>query len=42
MPEWTMDADGMVRVPRETPGIGVAVDRDRIDDLTIRSEIVAP
>ncbi len=42
MPEWTMDADGMVRVPRETPGIGVAVDRDRIDDLTIRTEIVAP
>ena len=37
-PEWTMDAEGMVRVPRGKPGIGVAVDRARIDALTIRSE----
>lgn len=37
-PEWTMDADGMVRVPLDAPGLGVHVDVDRIDDLTIRSE----
>ena len=42
LPEWTMDADGMVRVPTEMPGIGVVVDRDRIDNLTIRSEVVTP
>ena len=40
-PEWTMDGEGMVRVPRDRPGIGVAVDRDRIDDLTVRTETVA-
>ena len=37
-PEWTMDAAGMVTVPRDRPGLGVAVDRDRIEDLTVRSE----
>jgi O-succinylbenzoate synthase len=36
-PEWTMDAEGMVRVP-DRPGIGVSVDVGRIDDLTVRSE----
>ncbi|HTJ23929.1 MAG TPA: o-succinylbenzoate synthase [Gemmatimonadaceae bacterium] len=39
-PEWTMDADGMVRVPRETPGLGVAVDADFIESLTTRVEIL--
>jgi O-succinylbenzoate synthase len=37
-PEWTMDGDGMVAVPRDRPGIGVVVDRNRVDDLTVRSE----
>jgi len=37
-PEWTMDANGMVAVPRDRPGIGVTVDGDRVDDLTVRSE----
>jgi len=37
MPEWTMDATGMVTVPG-SPGLGVAVDRDRVEDLTIRVE----
>ena len=37
-PEWTMDAAGMVTVPRDRPGLGVAVDRDRVDELTVRSE----
>ncbi len=33
-----MDAEGMVPVPRDRPGIGVEVDRDRIDNLTARSQ----
>ena len=37
-PEWTMDATGMVTVPLDRTGLGVAVDRDRVDDLTARSE----
>ncbi len=37
-PEWTMSARGMVRVPREEPGIGVQVDVDRIENLTVRRE----
>jgi o-succinylbenzoate synthase len=40
-PEWTMDADGMVDVPLDRPGIGVTVDADRIDDLTVRCETLA-
>ena len=36
-PEWTMDAEGMVPVPRSAPGIGVTVDMDRVDDLTART-----
>ena len=40
-PEWTMSADGFVTVPRHTPGLGVEIDRDRIDDLTVRSEVLA-
>jgi O-succinylbenzoate synthase len=39
-PEWTMDDAGMVRVPRDRPGIGVAVDVDRIEALTTRSEVL--
>lgn len=35
-PEWTMDASGTIAVPRDRPGLGVTVDRDRIDDLTVR------
>jgi O-succinylbenzoate synthase len=38
IPEWTMDADGMVPVPRTSPGIGVTLDMSRIDDLTVRQE----
>jgi O-succinylbenzoate synthase len=37
-PEWTMDREGMVRVPLDTPGIGVAVDEERVAALTVRSE----
>ena len=35
-PEWTMDAAGMVAVPADRPGLGVTVDADRVDDLTVR------
>ncbi len=34
-PEWTMDADGRVDVP-DGPGLGVKVDRDRIEALTVQ------
>ncbi len=37
-PEWTMDATGMVRVPLDRPGIGVEVDVERIEALTVRRE----
>jgi O-succinylbenzoate synthase len=39
VPEWTM-SDGLVEVPLNRPGIGVMVDRDRIDDLTVRSTVI--
>lgn len=39
-PAWTMDAGGMVRVPLDAPGIGVTVDEARVDDLTVRREVV--
>ena len=37
-PEWTMDAEGMVHVPLDAPGIGVAVDAERVAALTVRCE----
>jgi len=37
-PEWTMATDGMVRVPLDQPGLGIDIDHDRIDDLTVRLE----
>jgi len=37
-PEWTMDATGMVRVPLDAPGIGVAVDAERIAGSAVRTE----
>ena len=36
-PEWTMDSSGRVQVPLDRPGLGVAVDLDRVDALTVRS-----
>ena len=39
-PEWTMDADGMVTVPRDRPGLGIDVDLDQVDDLTVRSQVL--
>lgn len=40
-PEWTMDTEGMVTVPFDRAGIGVAVDRDRVERLTVRWEAIA-
>jgi O-succinylbenzoate synthase len=40
-PEWTMGGDGTVLVPRDRPGIGVTVDLDRVDDLTVAREEIA-
>ena len=37
-PEWTMSADGWVTVPRDVPGLGVAVRRDLIADRTAWEE----
>ncbi len=39
-PEWTMDAEGMVRVPRSEPGLGVTVDTEMIESLTKRHEVL--
>jgi O-succinylbenzoate synthase len=37
-PEWTMDREGTIEVPRGRPGIGVSVDRQRLEALTVRRE----
>ncbi|MFN8570617.1 MAG: o-succinylbenzoate synthase [Gemmatimonadaceae bacterium] len=37
-PEWTMSSSGMVRVPLDRPGIGVTVDTDRVESLTVRRQ----
>jgi O-succinylbenzoate synthase len=37
-PEWTMDAEGWVDVPFDRPGMGVAVDVERVASLTVRRE----
>src|SRR5579862_1274279 len=39
-PEWTMDTEGMVHVPRDRPGIGVTVDVGRVDNLTVRRQVL--
>jgi O-succinylbenzoate synthase len=39
-PAWTMDAQGMVKVPLDEPGLGVKVDVDFIDDCTVRTAVV--
>ena len=40
-PEWTMDADGMVHVPLNSLGMGVTVDMNFVDDITVRREELA-
>lgn len=39
-PEWTMTSDGLMVVPRGQPGIGVAVDREHVAELTVREEVL--
>lgn len=39
-PEWTMSSDGFVDVPYDEPGLGIRVDRDRIEHLTVRAETI--
>ena len=39
-PEWAMSPDGRMRVPIDRPGLGVDVDRERVEDLTVRVERV--
>jgi o-succinylbenzoate synthase len=39
-PEWTMDREGRIKVPVDLPGIGVTVDTDYVDRLTVRREIL--
>ena len=41
-PEWTMDEDGMVRVPVDRPGLGIAVDEDLIEAIAVRREELLP
>jgi O-succinylbenzoate synthase len=38
IPEWTMDKEGRIEVPVDRPGMGVEVDLNRVDDLTVRRE----
>ena len=40
-PEWTMQ-DGLVRVPRDRAGIGVDVDVERVEALTVRTAELRP
>jgi O-succinylbenzoate synthase len=40
IPEWTMDNEGWIDVPIDQPGMGVQVDRDRLEELTVRREIL--
>jgi O-succinylbenzoate synthase len=40
IPEWTMNREGKIRVPTDKPGIGVEVDRDRVENLTVRKEVL--
>ena len=39
-PAWTM-RDGMVSVPLDAPGIGVAIDTEMIEAITVRREELA-
>jgi len=39
-PEWTMDREGWIEVPVEKPGLGVKVDQEHVEDVTVRREII--
>jgi len=40
VPEWTMD-NGKITVPRKAPGMGVQVDMDYVESLTVRMETMS-
>jgi len=40
-PAWTMARDGTVTVPLDHPGLGVSVDLDHVDALTVRRELLS-
>ncbi|MFQ5707946.1 MAG: o-succinylbenzoate synthase [bacterium] len=40
-PEWTMDDHGMVAVPMDRVGMGVQVDVDRVENLTVRHQVLS-
>jgi O-succinylbenzoate synthase len=40
IPEWTMDKEGWIDVPIDQLGLGVQIDRDRVEELTVRREIL--
>jgi O-succinylbenzoate synthase len=40
-PEWTMNGGGRMKVPLDRHGIGVDVDVDRVEHLTVRSAVLA-
>ena len=40
-PEWTMVDDGFIRVPSKEKGIGVTVDVDMVDRLTVWSDTIS-
>lgn len=39
-PEWTMSSHGTMQVPRNAPGLGVTVDVDRVEQLTVRKALL--
>ena len=39
-PEWTMNDEGMIAVPLAKPGIGVEIDHERVDSLTVRRAVL--
>jgi hypothetical protein len=39
-PEWAMDASGFMKVPLDKPGIGVTVDTEYVDRLTVWKESI--
>ena len=39
-PPWTMSQDGKMKVPTTEPGIGVTVDIDRVESLSVRREVL--
>jgi o-succinylbenzoate synthase len=39
-PEWIMDEPGTMRVPLHRPGLGVDVDVERVEQLTVRKQVL--